>query len=1086
MKLRKLIVFCGVVLSQAIVFSQTAPALPTGSPSAAPMQWGDAANAHSQNSGAERLATAEELNRLASVAWIQGDLPRSEQYFRQALDIEKKLAPGGLSIAKSLGGLGDVAEKRGHLTEAEEHYQQALSICEKLDPADPEAVNNLHGLGTVAYDRGDLVTAEEYFQRALALSKQQASENLGSARALDDLGLVAARRGNLAKAEELYRQALDIQEKLSRNSLDFATTLGHLAVTTALLNDVAKAEEYCRQALAVQESLAPGSLWVAGSLHALGYAAFARNDLAQAETYYLRAMAIEQKLAPDSLMVATEFSNLYLVERLRYDLEKADKYEHRSLAIWEKLAPESLGHANSLNHLGSLATLRGETVKAEQYLLRALAIREKLVPDSREVILSLWPLGALNMRRDDAKAEAYYRRALRLSEKIDPSGLQFADSLAVLGNFLQSRNPAEAEAYYRRALSIQEKLIPGSLDIAESLHHLGAIAADRGDLPNAELYQRKALAITEKLAPEGMSHVGNLAALANVMRRKGELEAAAQLFEQTLNAVEGQAAHFGGAEIARFGFRARIKRFCSDYIDLLLEQKRPEIAFQVLERSRSRTLLETLSEAHVDLRRGVDPALVEREHSLQQAINKQSDSRIRLLKGKYTQEQLAAINKEIEELVAEYEEVEGRVRASSPSYAALTQPKPLSSKEVQQQMLDADTLLLEYSLGEERSYVFAVTPDSVDAYALPKRTEIESAARRVYDLLTSRNRILKGETDAQRQARMAKAEAEYPKAADVLSRMVLGPVTSALERKRLLVVSDGALEYIPFALLPTPGTHAKEPIPLIVEHEIVNLPSASVLAALRQVASERQQAPKTVAVLADPVFDRQDSRVAVRQPRRVSEGKKKEVATFERRLIRSPSDSSGGSRLTRLPFSRLEARAIAMVVPQGMQALDFKANRETATSSELGRYRIVHFATHGILDSEHPQLSGLVFSLVDKQGRPQNGFLALHDIYNLNLPADLVVLSACETALGKQINGEGLVGLTRGFMHAGATRVVASLWAVSDVATARLMTEFYKAMVQKRMPPAAALRAAQTALWNQKRWRSPYYWAPFEIQGEWR
>jgi CHAT domain-containing protein len=570
------------------------------------------------------------------------------------------------------------------------------------------------------------------------------------------------------------------------------------------------------------------------------------------------------------------------------------------------------------------------------------------------------------------------------------------------------------------------------------------------------------------------------------MRRKGELEVAAQLFEQTLNAVEDQAAHFGGAEIARSGFRARIKRFCSDYIDLLLEQKHPEIAFQVLERSRSRTLLETLSEAHVDLRRGVEPSLVERERSLHQAISRQSESRFRLIQGKYTQEQLAAITNKIEELVAEYEEVEGRVRASSPSYAALTQPKPLSTKEVQQQMLDADTLLLEYSLGEERSYVFAVTPSSVAAYALPKRAEIEDAARRVYDLLTSRNHILKGETDAQRRSRLAKAEAEYPKAAGVLSRMVLDPVISDLKEKRLLVVSDGALEYIPFALLPAPVAHAKQPIPLIVEHEIVNLPSVSVLAALRRVASERQEAPKAVAVLADPVFDRQDSRVAARQPHPVSKSMKEGDATLARPATRSASDISGSSRLTRLPFSRLEARAIKMVIPQGMQALDFEANRGTATSSELGQYRIVHFATHGILDSEHPQLSGLVLSLVDKQGKPQNGLLALHDIYNLNLPADLVVLSACETALGKQINGEGLVGLTRGFMHAGATRVVASLWEVSDVATARLMAEFYKAMVQKKMPPAAALRVAQIALWNQERWRFPYYWAAFEIQGEWR
>jgi CHAT domain-containing protein len=176
------------------------------------------------------------------------------------------------------------------------------------------------------------------------------------------------------------------------------------------------------------------------------------------------------------------------------------------------------------------------------------------------------------------------------------------------------------------------------------------------------------------------------------------------------------------------------------------------------------------------------------------------------------------------------------------------------------------------------------------------------------------------------------------------------------------------------------------------------------------------------------------------------------------------------------------------VIPegQGMEALDFEASRATATSPHLAQYRIVHFATHALLDNEHPELSGLVLSLVDRNGKPQNGFLDLEDVYNLNLPVDLVVLSACETGLGKEINGEGLIGLTRGFMYAGAPRVVASLWKVDDVATAELMGRFYRGMMKEGLRPAAALRRAQLAMWKQKRWTDPYYWAAFTIQGEWR
>src|SRR5262249_7678436 len=192
--------------------------------------------------------------------------------------------------------------------------------------------------------------------------------------------------------------------------------------------------------------------------------------------------------------------------------------------------------------------------------------------------------------------------------------------------------------------------------------------------------------------------------------------------------------------------------------------------------------------------------------------------------------------------------------------------------------------------------------------------------------------------------------------------------------------------------------------------------------------------------------------------------------------------------LKRLLYTRNEAYAILAAIPpgQGMAALDFSASRSLATNISLGQYRIVHFATHGILDNKHPELSGLVLSLVNRQGKAQNGFLKLQDIYNLKLPVDLVVLSGCETGLGENVGGEGLIGLTRGFMYAGASRVVASLWSVSDMATADLMSHFYRAMERQGMRPAAALRAAQIEMWQQKQWRSPYYWAAFQIQGEWQ
>jgi len=338
-----------------------------------------------------------------------------------------------------------------------------------------------------------------------------------------------------------------------------------------------------------------------------------------------------------------------------------------------------------------------------------------------------------------------------------------------------------------------------------------------------------------------------------------------------------------------------------------------------------------------------------------------------------------------------------------------------------------------------------------------------TVAQRVYALLTARQSV-PGETIRQRQARIAKADSEYPAAARELSKMVLGPVAGQLSDRRLLIVADGALQYVPFGALPMP-TQRQDMTPLIVNHEVVNVPSASVLAVQRRELAARKPAEKLVAVLADPVFEFDDPR-----------------------LRRKGGLAADRGKLSRLPFSREEALAISAVAPAGQStvATDFKASIATATSAELGRYRIVHLATHGLVDTERPELSGIALSLVDEHGKAQDGFLRLHDVYRLNWSADLVVLSACQTALGKEIGGEGLVGLTRGFMYAGVRSVVASLWNVNDGATAQFMKYFYQGVIGKKLSPAAALRAAQIEMWKRKSSSSPYYWAAFVLQGEWR
>lgn len=863
----------------------------------------------------------------------------------------------------------------------------------------------------------------------------------------------------------------------------------------------------------------PSGSVVSTILDLLGAFNTEQGNLEQAEQFLLQERRVSRQLGTSTFY---GLNGLAGVAFSLGNIQTAEQYFRAALSSCH------MGRSTSLASLALIAEMRGNFARAEQLFRKGMAIYYRRPFNERNSAYGrLWlalTLSNLGLLAEDegnyGAALEFHRKALtRYKDAVHGNATQaniyLAQGLTHLGDILQKGNRLrEAERYLLQALELGAKVGPNTRTLAWTLNDLGNVYFSRGDLAQAEKFYRQALAIRRDSIPGSWEQAEVLALLGKTLKREGQMKEAIASYDQALDALAVQAARMGGDPDARSGFRGHHGGFYTEYVELLVETGNPDAAYSVLERSRARALLEVLATAQLDLRRGVAPALLERERSLRGDIKAKSDRRARLMGENHSDEQLKAIEDEISELLLQQQDVEAQIRATSPAYAALTQPQPLTASEVQTQLLDDNTLLLEYSLGEERSYVFAVTPDSLQAFELPKRAVLEKASRRVYSLLTARNITLKGETEAQKQSRIAQAEAQYPRAAAELSRMILGPVTSQLQSKRLLIVTDGALAYIPFSVLPEPrNTEASSAIatlataiPLMVNHEIVNLPSASVLAVLRQQELGRKPAPKSVAVLADPVFDRHDSRLspklAAASFQSISQTRSARAPFFTGPLLDPPSSlglltrsaadvglsRNGELRLARLPFSRREAEEIMAVTPQGegKEAVDFDASRATATSPELSQYRIVHFATHGLLDSVHPELSGLVFSMVDKNGRPQNGFLELQDIYNLNLPADLVVLSACETGLGKEISGEGLVGLTRGFMYAGASRVMASLWKVSDAGTAALMAEFYRALEKDNLPPAAALRAAQIKMWRQKRWRNPYYWAAFQLQGEWK
>jgi CHAT domain-containing protein/Tfp pilus assembly protein PilF len=1009
---------------------------------------------------------------------------RADAFYARAADMARgETSDVAVAVLRTWA---DFSIRHGDLVRAEKHNRLAVRQAEQAGRETLTLAERLTALGSILAEHGKLQEAEPLLVKARQIDEKLAPESLPLAAAFNGLGVVADLRGELDQADSYYQKSLQIKTNLAPDSLPVASTEQDLGILADERGDLDKATEYNVKALAIREKLDPGGRSVAISLNCLGNIAFEREDLSSAEGYYNRALEIQEKIEHNDHLVSLILSNLGVIAEQRGDLASAEKYFRQALTIVQLILPQSLDLPTILSNLGDLAENRGDNTAAESYYRQALGIRRIRIPRSLDTALTLNNLGSvLENKGDVVQSTALLHEALAIYKELKIESIYSAEALNNLGTAVfDGGKPGEAEKYFQQALDLRTKLAKNSLDEADSLSSLADVARERGDLAAEERYVNQALSIRKTICPEGRLYAQSLADLADLSRRQGKLDEADRAYAEAINVLEKQIAHFGGTTEARAGFRSKRADYFVSYSQLLVKEDQPSRAFEVLERGRTRTFLETLSQAKVDLDEGTPAPLLDRKRRLLASLREMTNHRLALSQN-HTDEQIAEINRKIEAALAESQDLEGQIRVANPKYDAFTQLVPLTTSYVQQQLLDADTVLLEYALGEKSSLLFLITSSSIEAHTLPSRRDLEKAAVNVYRLLTAGNRPMKGKSEASATPRFASEKVQLAQSSAVLSRMILGPVAEKIDNKRLLVVADGALQYIPFAVLPSPRRSVGSAQPLIAQCEIVSLPSASVLAQLRRQSEGRAPNPNLVAVLADPVFSAED-------PRILRAGKIAPPASTEssERLTRSLNDVGhmGIIRLERLFYSRQEAENIAAAAGTGraLLAVDFQANRELASSSQLSRYRIVHFATHGLLDNAHPELSGLVLSMVDAHGKPVNGYLDLQDIYSLDLPVDLVVLSACETALGKEVSGEGLIGLTRGFMYAGSRRVVASLWEVNDAATSELMGRFYRAMIKGGMRPAAALRQAQMGMLHSRQWSDPYNWAAFTIQGEWR
>jgi CHAT domain-containing protein/Tfp pilus assembly protein PilF len=904
-----------------------------------------------------------------------------------------------------------------------------------------------------------------------------------------------------------------------------ARTLKLIGELHNFLGDNQQALHFAQQSLSLSSSLKdqPGE---AQACYLLGEVYYSLADYDRALAHHERASAIFDRLG-DTKSVTQSQVGLGYDQSILGDTDKAQASFQRALDL-ARATGDRPGEALAACALATQYSMVGEAQKAialydgalqfyrqtgdrfhEARTLNGLAYiyyqigeRESALVLYRQTLPIYLALGRrqgeaglrLNMGQiydETGKPELaleQYRLVLSISKELSNTMLQ-SYALGYIGKAYDSLGDLDqALSNYKAALELN-RLSGDPREQAYTLSDLGEVLWKKGEQAKAIEHYTEALALSRKVNDVRAASLA-LHKIARAERDRGNLDVARARVEEALQVSDKFRANVAGREM-RTAYFATVHEQYEFYVDLLMrlhQQRSSEkfdvAAFEANERGRARSLLETLKEYGTDIRQGVDEKLLQRELDLQRRLRAKTERRIQLAVAKATAEELDRAEKELSDLSTELQQVQGQIRATSPRYAALVQPAPLTLREIQQQVVDADTALLAYALGEERSYVWLVTTDSIKSFELPARAQIEDSARRLYTSLTSRNQQQKNETLGQRRVRITKDDGQYVDASRDLSTKLLGPVAKDLRQRRLVIVADGALQYVPFAALPAPSSTSR---PLVADYEIVSLPSASVLALMREDLRMRPRAPKSVAILADPVFDKDDQRLAALRNRRGDVAKNKTLPLDQSQLALRDFDGLNEG-IARLPFSGREAEAIMALVPpgEGMLAVGFRASRATAVSPELSQYRYVHFATHGLLNSKHPELSGVFLSRFNELGQSQDGFLQLHDVYNLKLSADLVVLSACQTALGKDVRGEGLVGLTRGFMYAGAPRVVASLWQVDDAATADFMREFYSAMLTEGKRPAEALRVAQLRMSKQTQWSSPYYWAAFTLQGEWR
>jgi CHAT domain-containing protein/tetratricopeptide (TPR) repeat protein len=913
------------------------------------------------------------------------------------------------------------------------HALAAYATAERLSAALPQArVKAMNGRTRVYLEKWDAAVALQSAEEALMLSR-----SLGNPRAEAD--------ALISRGEAQYLRTNDGPAKQD--------------LETALVMARAEGDRFS----------------IARALRAL---AWIEEDQGRMHNAASRMQEAEQifRAIGDQRAAVNAIGDLATIESIQGDRYGALSTHMEVLRLLRKMG-QANGQAFALAALGADYLRMNEHTAALEYFQQALRIFKMLDHASGEQD-SMSQLCVAELAMDSlSSALQHCSESVRLVARLHDPKRQ-AISLKDLGAVEEALGHMEkAAALYQRAAELSHEVQDARFE-ATAIVSQGLLKARRGDQQSAILLYKTALSLSQAAeTPDG-----EISARYEIARSEyalGLLEDAQRQLDSTIELAEGQRSKVGSYWL-RSSYFTSIRKCYDLYVEILMARhgKDPNSGFDRMalkktEASRARTLLDALAGPHSDSSAERDPNAAAQLRLLRARLAATYEERLKLMLENGGQQSMAENARRISLLSAEYNRATEATRGSHP---VPTAPFPTETlDQTLRDLFDPQTVILEFLLGEEHSFAWRVEQDRVSSYVLPGRKTISEMVERWRSLVEARKSI-PGETDAAHKRRIDLSDRELPGEARRLACTILGPL-DGLEGGRLIVISDGVLDSLPFAALPLDGCSRVGGPPLITKYEVVNLPSILALDGLRRREKHLAEPAAGVAVVADPVFSGDDPRVKIRTNRMDSLAAPSALGLALRDV--------GWNRLPRLPATRREANAIAARTP-ALVALDFNANLKTVLSARLSRYRVLHLATHGLLDANHPELSGLVFSLVDENGHAIHGYLQAQEIYELNLHAELVVLSACSSGLGRQISGEGTVGLARAFMHAGSPRVISTLWSIEDDSTSELMSQFYDLVLNKKLSPAAALREAQLRLAKDKQWSSPFFWAGFVLTGEWR